>query len=376
MRIGFDAKRAFYNTSGLGNYSRNTIKLLANRYPDNQYLLYTPGINGRLDFELPSGSHIEQPQSSLGRYCGPCWRSVALSRRLVKDGIELYHGLSHDLPMNMAGSSIRKVVTIHDMIAFKYPEMFTAVNRYIYRKKITHSCRVADMIIAISQQTKNDIQEFLDVDQSRVKLVYQACDPVFYQKADEETKARVRTKYGLPSVFILSVGTIEPRKNLLSVIKAMHLGNIDTGLVVTGKKTSYIKTVYNTIQSLGIRNIHFLEDVPVKDLAAIYQSAAIFVYPSLYEGFGIPVLEALSSGTPVITSSGSCFSETAGCDSMYVDPLNNEELASSLNRVLTDSALRNKMISGGLKHAEFFQHNRIAENLMAVYESTLKTNSL
>jgi glycosyltransferase involved in cell wall biosynthesis len=370
MRIGFDAKRAFNNTSGLGNYSRNTIKLLAERFPDNEYLLYTPGIDGNLDFRLPAGSHIRQPDSYLGRYFGSYWRSVTLGSRLGKDGVDLYHGLSHDLPLSLGGSSIRKVVTIHDLIAYRHPEMFSTANRIIYRKKITHSCRVADMIIAISRQTMDDIEEFLDIDPSRVRLVYQSCDPVFYQKADREVKEGVRKKYGLPSEFILSVGTIEPRKNLLAVIRAMHMGRIDCGLVVAGKKTGYLKTVSNTIQSLGIKNVHFLENVPVRDLAAIYQLAAVFVYPSVYEGFGIPVLEALSSGTPVITSSGSCFIETAGSDSLFVDPLNYEELAEALNSVLTDSGLRSKMISGGYRHAGIFQQDKIAEKLMAVYEST------
>ena len=370
MRIGFDAKRAFNNTSGLGNYSRNTIKVLGEHFPDNQYLLYTPHINGNLDFRLTEGSDIKTP-GTFGKYSGPLWRSIALSRILIKDGVDLYHGLSHDLPIGMKNSPVKKVVTIHDMIAFKHPGMFSPINRFIYKKKIAHSCSIADTIIAISRQTREDILEFLDIDPSAIKVVYQTCDPLFYRASDENVRNRVRKKYGLPRDFILSVGTIEPRKNLPSVIKAMYLGKIDIPLVVVGKKTGYIKTVNDTIRSSGMKNVFFLENVPVEELAAIYQMAMVFVYPSLYEGFGIPILEALSSGTPVVTSKGSCFSETAGSDSLYVDQHNNEELAATISRVLGDGKLRKKMIEGGRNHAANFQQNKIAEKMMDVYKSTL-----
>lgn len=372
MRIGFDAKRAFNNTSGLGNYSRNTISLLAKYFPANEYYLYTPSINGSLDFSLPDGSHLRKPGRFTGRIAGSFWRSAMLGSFLENDGIDLYHGLSHELPVRMGNSPVKKVVTIHDMIPYRHPGMFTAVNRFIYRKKINHSCSRADRIIAISRQTKSDIEEFTGVDPAIVEVIYQACDPAYYLRADEDTRARVRLKYNLPSGYILSVGTIEPRKNLPGVIRAMQAGKIDTPLVVVGKKTGFLDTVLSDIHHSGIKNVLFLENIPVNDLAAIYQMAGLFVYPSFYEGFGIPVLEALSSGTPVITSSGSCFSETAGPDSLYVDPHNHEELAAALTNVLTDSSLREKMVSGGLKHSGNFQHERIAEKLMEVYNATLK----
>jgi glycosyltransferase involved in cell wall biosynthesis len=373
MRIGFDAKRAFNNNSGLGNYSRNTIRLLTGHYPENEYLLYTPEININLDFDLPPGSSIRQPGVNFGRYFRSWWRSVSLGSHLVRDGVELYHGLSHDLPVNIKATSVKTIVTVHDMIAYRRPEMFSAANSIIYRKKITHSCRIADKIIAISLQTKNDIEELLDIEPARIEVIYQGCDQAYYIKADAETRNRVKLKYGLPSEYILSVGTIEPRKNLLAVIRAMQLGGLDCGLVVAGKKTPYLKTILEAIDSAGLKNVRFLENVPVADLAAIYQSAEVFVYPSFYEGFGIPILEALSSGTPVITSEGGCFGETAGKNSMFVDPQNHEELAVALKTVLTNSSVRENMITKGLVHALSFRHDRIAQNLMDVYKSTLNT---
>ncbi len=375
MRIGFDAKRAFNNTSGLGNYSRNTIKLLADRYPENQYLLYTPGINGNLDFILPKGSSIKTPGSAIGKYLGPLWRSVALSGRLRRDNIDLYHGLSHDLPVGIKNLKFKKVVTIHDMIAYRHPEMFSPVNRFIYQHKIAHSCRAADMIIAISRSTKQDIMEFLDVDPSIIRVVYQTCDPLFFKTAGTSARHRVREKFSLPRNFLLSVGTIEPRKNLVSVIKAMHLGKIDMPLVVVGKKTSFTKTIYENIASFGVRHVHFLENISTEDLAVIYRLAAAFVYPSLYEGFGIPILEALCSGTPVITSTGSCFGETGGPGSLYVSPLEIEEIAAAIKMVLTDHELRQKMVDSGLDFAQNFRHGLIAEKMMDVYNMTLNSKT-
>jgi glycosyltransferase involved in cell wall biosynthesis len=371
MRIGFDAKRAFNNTSGLGNYSRLVIQLLAEHFPGNQYLLYTPAVNGSLDFRLPPGSQVKKPSSFIGKHCGTCWRTISLSGILARDGVELYHGLSHDLPYGMSNSRVKRVVTIHDMIPFRHPRMFSAPDRFIYRRKIAHSCKIANAIIAISRQTRDDILEFLDVEPSSIKLVYQTCDRLFYRRAEESFKNRVRHKYGLPADFILSVGTIEPRKNLPSVIRALHLGGIDAMLVVVGKKTGYIKTVSETIHSSGRENVLFLENVPTDELAALYQMASLFVYPSFYEGFGIPVLEALSSGTPVITSQGSCFSETGGPDTRYVDPHNNEELAATISRVLSDTGLRQRMVEGGLRHAAGFRHELIAERIMDVYKSIM-----
>ncbi|MGF1583714.1 MAG: glycosyltransferase family 4 protein [Bacteroidales bacterium] len=372
MRIGFDAKRAFNNNSGLGNYSRNTIRLLTDHYPENEYLLYTPEIKISLDFDLPPGSSVRQPGINLGRYFRSWWRSVSLGSELARDGVELYHGLSHDLPVRMGTSSVRTVVTVHDMIPYRRPELFSTANSMIYRKKITHSCNIADKIIAISVQTKNDMEEILNIDPARIEVIYQGCDPAYYIKADAEARNRVKLKYDLPSEYILSVGTLEPRKNLPGIIRAMRLGGLDCGLVVAGKKTPYLKTILGAIDAAGLKNVRFLENVPVADLAAIYQSAEVFVYPSFYEGFGIPILEALSSGTPVITSKGGCFNETAGNDSMFVDPHDNEELAAALKTVLTDSSVRKKMITGGLDHALSFRHDRIAENLMTVYKSALK----
>jgi glycosyltransferase involved in cell wall biosynthesis len=271
----------------------------------------------------------------------------------------------------MEGLPIGRVVTVHDMIAWRHPELFSAANSLIYRKKITHSCRIANKIIAISLQTRNDIVEFLKIDPSRIELVYQGCDPEYYKRADEESRTRVREKYNLPSGYILSVGTIEPRKNLISVIKAIHSGRIESPLVVAGKKTPWLSTVQETIRSLGVKNVQFLENVPVGDLSVIYQMASVFVYPSFYEGFGIPILEALSSGTPVITSRGGCFNETGGSESLYVDPYDIEELSVAIKSSLTDTSLRKKMITAGLEHAGSFQNDRIAEKLMAVYESIL-----
>lgn len=374
MVIGFDAKRAFNNSSGLGNYSRSTIMLLTGLYPENLYLLYTPKIDGKIVYTAPSGCLIKKPGKLTEIFAGSLWRSLGIGRQLEKDGVDIFHGLSHELPLNIPGGKVKKIVTIHDMISFRHPGMFKTINSYIYRKKISFSCKTANTVIAVSRQTKDDITEFLDTDPDKIRVVCQTCDPLFFKKTTGAMRTLIGEKYNLPSCFILFVGTIEQRKNLESVIRAIRIGGIDLPLLVIGKKTQYFAKILKTIKSERLRHVTFLENVPVEDLAAIYQMADVFVYPSFYEGFGIPVLEALVSGTPVITSSGSSLKETAGPDSIYIDPRDNRQLAYELSRVLTDSGLRRKMIYGGLKHAENFRHENIAGNIMDVYKSTIKSN--
>jgi len=179
----------------------------------------------------------------------------------------------------------------------------------------------------------------------------------------------VKEKYKLPDDYILYVGTVEKRKNLLSVVKAMHEGKIETTLVAIGKQTKYSALVSEYIQKHKIKNILFLEGVANEELPALYQSAIVFIYPSLFEGFGIPIIEALYSSVPVITSSGGCFAEAGGPDSSYVDTKNPADIADAIIKLLSDEALRKKMIAGGLEYVHKFDHQILADQLNTIYLS-------
>jgi glycosyltransferase involved in cell wall biosynthesis len=371
MRIGFDANRAFFNYSGLGNYSRNIIGYLSTSFPEHDYYLYIPKRSGSIPNDEFDSLNLVYPESRAGRKIPSLWRSYWLGRKLECDDIELYHGLSNEIPFDMPRPGIRSVVTIHDLIFLRFPGWYKAIDRMIYTRKARHACEKADRIIAISRQTASDIQEFLGIPSERIDVVYQGCDPGFYSPVTGPERKKITEKYGLPGNFLLYVGTIEPRKNLLGILEAMLLKSIDIPLIVIGRATPYLEKVQKFIAGNSMQNIHFLKDVPNEDLPGIYQMADIFIYPSRFEGFGIPILEALSSGTPVITSRHGCFPEAGGSSSGYVDPEDTEELASTILKILDDSDLRERMQKEGQKHALGFRDNIIAENIMKVYRKVM-----
>ncbi|MFP4526633.1 MAG: glycosyltransferase family 4 protein [Bacteroidales bacterium] len=372
MNIGFDAKRAFFNKSGLGNYSRSILQLLSNYYPENNYFLYTPKAPTHADFINNSNLHVKTPRKRIHRVLNAYWRSYKLPGEFKYDGIDLFHGLSNELPVDISKSSVKSIVTIHDLIFMRYPSLYNRIDKWIYEKKFKTSSRKADTVIAVSKQTKEDLVHFFNIDEKKIEVVYQGCDSIFYESKPEEEKEHIRQKHGLPKTFLLYVGTIEERKNALSIVKALHKGGIDIPLVIIGKSTPYKKTIQQYIAENKVKNaIQFYSEIPFEELPAIYQLAKAFVYPSVFEGFGIPILEALNSQTPVITTRGGCFHETGGSHSLYVDPLNTEEIADAIRSVLYNEDLRKRMIEKGYEHAMKFRDEYVAKSMIDVYLRTI-----
>jgi glycosyltransferase involved in cell wall biosynthesis len=374
MRIGFDAKRAFFNRSGLGNYSRNTIIQLVDAFPDNSYHLYTPSKENIISFIDDKSITVSTPESFIGQKLKSAWRSLWLGRQLKNDKVELFHGLSNELPKDICKSGVKSVVTIHDLIFMRHPEWYKPADRKIYKAKFSFSAKAADKVIAISEQTKSDLVEFLNIDENKIEIVYQGCHPIYRQKVVNALNKVVIKKYNLPENYILYVGTIEERKNALNIVKAIHEGNIETPLVIIGKPTPYTERIHQYILENDLSDrVKLFHNVPLEDLPSLYQMANLFVYPSTFEGFGIPILEALYSGIPVITSKGGCFKEAGGKYSKYVDPKDIDELANAIKEVLGDKQLQVKMITKGLVHAQKFNNNDIANNIMSVYKKALNT---
>lgn len=370
MRIGYDAKRAFLNRTGLGNYSRWLIRAIVSFYPQHSYYLYTPKVKPGNVNRFPDGVSNATTVRPASRFFTSYWRSTGIIKDLKRDQIDLYHGLSHELPAGIDKSGIKSVVTVHDLIFMRFPQYFGAINRFIYGTKLKHACRIADKIIAMSERTKQDLIELLKISPGKIEVIYQGCDPVFKQAATEQEKQAIRKKYNLPQEFILSVGTIEERKNLLLLIKALPGVTNPIKLAAIGRQTDYAKRVKQLISDLDLEDrVTFLDTIDFTDLPAIYQSAKVFVYPSRYEGFGIPILEALCSGTPVIASTGSCLEEAGGPDSLYTDPDNAKELAEKLNRVLNDESLHQKMAVKGKEYSGNFDDEKLAAQMMAVYKN-------
>lgn len=372
MNIGFDAKRVFHNTTGLGNYSREIVNGLSSQYPEHQYFLYNPKPDKKNLFETKQKNVVERlPSSALNKFFYNLWRQKGIVQDLKKDGIDLFHGLSGEIPMGLADHNIRSVVTIHDLIFVRFPQYFKFIDRKIYFRKFKYAAQNADHIIAISEQTKSDIMEFLGAREDRISVVYQSCDQVFKVDYNEDQKLKVAKKYKLPERFILSVGTVESRKNLLSVVKAMK--TIDSHLVVVGSmKSKYAAEVLDYIRTNRLDSkITFLKDVSNEELAMVYQLATIFVYPSLFEGFGIPIIEALYSKTPVITTQEGCFKEAAGPGALYIrDPLQVADIEDKINLLLKNEGLRLDLAVKGHKFVQKFKSETIADEIMSVYKKT------
>jgi len=370
MNIGFDAKRAFINNIGLVNYSRTLKKSLNDYFPENNYTAFTTGISEN-EFKKYSAKHnninIIEPSSFIDKKLRSRWRSYGITPLLTENHINIYHGLSNELPFNIKEFKGKKIVTIHDLIFLKHPELYPYLDRKIYAKKFRHACDVADEIIAVSEETKKDISNLYFIPESKIKVIYQSCDDAFYRSFDSSIKELFVKKYNLPANYLLYVGTIEERKNLLTVVKSLAEVK-DIPLVIVGKKKSYFSKVKDFIEKHQLQNrIIIIENIPNEDLPLLYQLAKIFLFPSLIEGFGIPIIEALISKTPVITSQGSCFPEAGGPNSIYINPLNADELSSSINLLLSSDSLRNEMADKGYDYAKKFHPKTLSKQMMDIY---------
>lgn len=379
MKIGFDAKRAFLNYTGLGNYSRFIINALSQYYPENQYFLFTPkenGIKEVQDFYSRPNIYIKTPSRLISAFkLNNYWRTYRLNSIAANNDIEIFHGLSNELPLDTPTKSIRKIVTIHDLLFIRYPQLYNMIDVELYKYKFRNACINADKIVAVSRQTAEDIVQYYKIDPEKIEVVYQGCQSQFKKEYDPIRLLRVKDKYHLPADYILNVGTIEVRKNAIQIVKALAINKkIDLPLVIVGKATKYKNEIEKLANKEGLSHrIIFIHDVSFEDLPKIYQMAKVFVYPSLFEGFGIPIIEALHSKVPVITSKGGCFPEAGGNGSLYVNPNDPEELAEAIYKVLSSSVFSSKMITEGLKHVHKFEDEVIAENLMNVYEKVLDT---
>ncbi|MDR0538350.1 MAG: glycosyltransferase family 4 protein [Tannerellaceae bacterium] len=374
MRIGFDAKRITHNPTGLGNYARFVLAALAANCSGNEYYLYSIDCGQEsLYSQLQGYSSIHFRYPSSRPLFPSLWRSFGIIGDLCRDKIDLYHGLSNELPLRIGRRHIPSVVTIHDLIYLRYPQTYRATDRFLYSCKYRNSCREADRIIAASRQTKQDIVNYWEISEDKIDVVYQGCNPIFYREVTEKQKYSVRRKYDLNAPYILYVGTIEERKNLLTLVRAFHnLNRTDIDLVVIGRPTHYFTQVMSYIKEKSLHErIKICPAVSHDELPVFYQMAEVFVYPSRYEGFGIPVLEALVSNVPVITATGSCLEETGGPASLYADPDDSWQFAAHIQAVLNTPALASRMKMEGRLHAEQFAPGIIASRLMDVYKHLL-----
>ena len=366
--IGFDAKRIVRNGTGLGSYGRTLVNDLA-KYPLT-LRLYAPD-EGRDDLrnQIVQSEHISFhiPHSTFH----PFWRSYGMVKDLKRDGVQLFHGLSGELPVGIRKSGIKSVVTIHDLIFLRHPGFYNPIDVKLYTWKFHQTLREADHIIAISECTKRDILEYggQDVSEDKITLVYQSCSPRF---DISRTPAPSHPRPPETKRYILSVGSIEARKNTLLAVKALPYLPSDVSLVLVGRHTKYTDTILAYAKEHQLEHrVKVMHGVPDTDLPALYAGAEAFVYPSVYEGFGIPIIEAISCGLPVVACTGSCLEEAGGPDSFYVAPDDFLGMANAIRRSLKGADGREERIKRSMDYIQRFNGNDVAGQVYELYKKLL-----
>lgn len=371
-KIGFDAKRAFKNFSGLGNYSRSTISSLTTIFNYNDYFLYTPEYKNHPIHKFASASNIKirKPEKFAERLLPSLWRSYTLKSQIENDSLDLWHGLSGEIPISSIHAA--KVVTIHDLIFLRYPKFYKPLDRWIYKKKAEYAVKNADKIIAISKQTADDIVEFFGIERDNIEVIYQSCDPQFYKKASEQQIELARKKYKLPKRFIVAMGTVEERKNVANVVKALPSLPKDIKLYCFGRWTPYAIKVNSLAEKLGVKDrVVMVHNADFSLIPAIYSLAECLVYVSFFEGFGIPVLEGITYGIPVVTSGGSSMLEAGGDSALYVNPDSPSDIADKIEMLLSSPTLKRSMIERGYAHSKEFRDDKVAERLFEIYKKAI-----
>ena len=372
--IGFDAKRIVRNATGLGSYGRTLVNDLS-RYPIHLNL-YAPD-EGRADLrqQIVEADNVQFCYPGFfSRLLPSLWRSCGIVSDLKRHGVQLFHGLSGELPIGIKDSGIKSVVTIHDLIFLRHPEFYNNIDVSIYTWKFRRTLQEADHIIAISECTKRDILEFGGqwVTDDKISLIYQSYAPRFSAKADPAHLSEVRALYGLPQRYLLNVGSIEERKNVLLAVSALPQLPPDVSIVIVGRRTAYTTQIERFAAKHGLTNrVLLLHEVPDAHLPALYAGAEVFVYPSVYEGFGIPIIEAIRCGLPVVACSGSCLEEAGGPSTIYVSPKDVGSMANAIRRSLKGADHREERIAASLEYIRRFDGHDVAGQVFNVYRQLL-----
>ena len=364
MRIAIDARLSYYVQGGITQYTLNLVRALAASDQENDYLLFQRRPDQRVivsqenfrRVSLWSPTHHPIEQYMLGI-------ELSLQRK-----IDVMHCTDFIPPFYYRGPT---VITVHDLAFLLYPHFLTRQSARYYGL-IDRAVRQATHIVAVSEATKRDLVRLTGAPEKKISVIYEAAEPIYYPIHDHKVLARIHEKYHLPEQVILFVGTIEPRKNLPTLIRAFR-GLIDgykseADLVIVGKQGWLYDDVYQLVDELSLRDrVHFLGRVPTADLPHLYNAAQMLILPSYYEGFGLPPLEAMACGVPVIISDTPAMSEVVADAALCVAPEDDEGFTVAMWRLLTDDNLRADMVTKGLRRAESFSWKRAAQETLEVY---------
>ena len=371
MRIGIDATSVPPQPAGAGVYAIELVRAMTELDAHDGYAVFTRGpwfddaAAGKKHWRV---EYVEAP-TRLKRLL---WEQTALPGDARRLGLEVLHSTHHTLPLRKMAA--KRVVTIHDVTFFRMPERYPPPRRYYFQAITRAAAKVADAIIVPSQSVRADLIHALDVDGDKVHVVYEAAADRF-RPIDATSALDAARRYGLDRPYVLSVGSLEPGKNRRRLIEAMHelrTGGIDFDLAIAGQRAWDYERDIDAVRELSMGDrVRFLGYVPDGDLPALYSAASVFAFPSLHEGFGLPVLEAMACGTPVVTSNVSATAEVAGDAALLVDPLDTGAIGDALRRLLTDAELRARLSGQGRARAGEFSWRRAAEETRDVYRSLI-----
>lgn len=351
MRIGIDTQSTMGESTGIGRYAKQLLASLRQVAPEHEYA----ALNWSAEVVMRTDRRLR-------------WQQWELPRRARAAGAELLHVTGFDAPR---WRPCPVVLTVHDLIGMLFPHALPPIARLYWSRWLPHTVRWADAIIANSENTRRDLVRLLHIPTERIRTIYLGVDGSFHAPTDRDTLEAVRSHYQLSQPLILYVGTLEPRKGIDTLIAAFAqlAGDLPHSLIIAGKRGWYTETLFRQAESTGLgERVRFLDYVAAEHLPALYGLANLFVFPSRYEGFGLPVLEAMACGTPVVCSNASSLPEVAGEAALLVPPDDVDALAEAMARALRDAALRQRLVSLGFGQARRFTWSEAAYQTAALYE--------
>lgn len=366
LKIAFDAKRVYNNRTGLGNYGRMLIGALQDLQAIKLYT-FTPKVKLQVSYK-----HVVlvEPTQTISRIFKGIWRMLAPAFYCKQNNVQLYHGLSNELPFFTKRNRVKTIVTIHDLIFLRYPSYYPFFDRLLYFFKSKYACKTANHIVAISEQTKRDIISYYKIPDNKISVIPLAVDGIFLQHQSLDVLMQVKQKYKLNKPYFITVGTVENRKNQLNIVRALkQLGNHEIELIIVGNDRSrYAKTVKEFIANHAIA-ARFLKVDNALDLAALYKQSMALIYVSEFEGFGIPPIEAMATGTAIIASNTSSIPEVCGNAALYVNPSQVNEIKEAMKQLIENTDMAQNLIKQGNKQIELFNINTIASKYLQLYNN-------
>jgi len=377
MKIAIDLTSIPKQMTGVGKYAQSLVKSLAEYDKKNHYWIFIKGNQCKNFNPNKENFHIIYLSNILHNIpIRILWEQLVLPLYLYREKIDILHSIHYTTSLL---APCKCVITFHDMTFYLFPDKHTHVKRAFYRSFIPLSIKKANRLIAVSENTKSDIQKIFNISLPKIDVIYETINSIYHILKDIDTISQIKKKYKIQGKFILYVGTLEPRKNIPRLIQAYHRliieNKIKHQLVIAGKKGWSYQEIFNTFKSLSCnikKNVIFTGYVPEEELPLLYNAANLFVYPSLYEGFGIPPLEAMACGVPVIVSNVSSLPEVVGNAGILVDPYNIEELCQAIYKIIAKEDLREILKKEGFQRVREFSRKKLAKKMLEIYEKILK----